>query len=120
VLRRALRPPKQVTSDDKEDLDARRSSGLWFHGFEHDTLRWQGQIVGRVDHHTETKYLVRLFDWSSGAPDLLKLIAADVVATWQFYTSNAAMQNWHDLYRYHQQLAALDALDNAPGTERPS
>ncbi len=63
--------------------------GKWFHSFHADgCVEWQGHILKAV---APDLYLVQLYEWFVGAPSNQRLVRLEVMETWAFYDTNAAM-----------------------------
>jgi len=56
-------------------------------------VRWQGQVLGRVDEHT---YLIELFSWMDGGPNGQQLQSIVGMSDWTFYPTADAMKDWYE------------------------
>ena len=64
-------------------------SSRYFHGVKDNKLGWQGQVIGRV---SEELYLVQLYEWLGGSPNVQRLVALSEMREWLFYSSAEEMQ----------------------------
>ena len=63
--------------------------GKYFHGTnENSRVEWQGVIIG--EPHLGW-YLVQLFDWASGEPNVQRLVPIEKMAAWLFYPDRDTM-----------------------------
>ena len=78
ISRRALIPPNPLV-------------GQYFHSLARDTgkVEWQGMIIGNPEPGW---YLLQLFEWMMGEPNVRRLAQIDDMEHWLFYSDAAAMR----------------------------
>lgn len=64
--------------------------GQFFHsiGKDDDQLEWQGHIIGNPEPGW---YLLQLFDWAMGEPNVNRLMRIEDMGHWLFYSDAEAM-----------------------------
>ena len=62
--------------------------GLFFHS--NDENNWQGKVIAR---ESDKHYLVQLYSWLNGAPNVYKLFSGTEMVDWKFYDNVA---DWRD------------------------
>jgi hypothetical protein len=68
---------------------AEKLVGKYFHGVnESNKVEWQGVVIGEPNPGW---YLVQLFDWATGKPDVQRLVPIEKMHAWLFYPDRDAM-----------------------------
>ena len=67
--------------------------GKWFHSIVNGKIEWQGQVIGNP---APGYYLVQLYEWFAGSPNLLRIAKLEDMIAWLFYNSNEEMNLSHD------------------------
>ena len=75
----------------KQQAPLKNSSllGRYFHGVENEKIGWQGVIVGNPEPGW---YLVQLFSWLDGSPNVQRLIQFESMREWLFYDDFETME----------------------------
>ena len=70
-------------------------AGHFFHSLtvEDEQLEWQGYVLGRVEPGV---YLVQLFEWLMGEPNVRRLVRVERMQNWLFYETADQMAYSHD------------------------
>lgn len=72
--------------------------GKWFHSVEGETIKWQGEILAKIN---DGLFLVQLFSWISGDITEQKLVRLEDMLNWYFYDSNEIMNDrYYNRHRY--------------------
>jgi len=66
--------------------------GNWFHSFENDKTKWQGQILSAEPNNY---FLIQLYSWLHGTPTDRKLIHFSEMVDWNFYATDKDMRYAH-------------------------
>ena len=67
--------------------------GRFFHSVEAGKIAWQGSIVGNPEPGW---YLVQLFGWLDGNPNVQRLMRIEDMREWLFYDDSEMMQFSYD------------------------
>ena len=67
--------------------------GRFFHSVEDGKIGWQGSIVGNPEPGW---YLVQLFGWLDGSPNVQRLMRIEDMREWLFYDDTEMMQFSYD------------------------
>jgi hypothetical protein len=62
--------------------------GRWFHSFENDRVKWQGNVLAQV---SDENYLVQLYDWLVGQPSIQVIVPFSQMREWWFYSTPEQM-----------------------------
>jgi hypothetical protein len=79
------------TQNTKQQAPKKNGSllGRYFHSIEKERLSWQGIIVGNPEPGW---YLVQLFSWLDGSPNVQLLVKFESMHDWLFYDDSEMMQ----------------------------
>ena len=80
-----------MTTDTKSSSKTRNPlQGQFFHSVNQDgVVEWQGEIIGNPEPGW---YLVQLFEWVCGEPNVRRFVRIDEMRTWLFYESADSMR----------------------------
>jgi len=86
---------KTKTSNAEQQERVRCSAllGRFFHSVEDGKIGWQGSIVGNPEPGW---YLVQLFGWLDGSPNVQRLMRIEDMREWLFYDDTEMMQFSYD------------------------
>ena len=62
--------------------------GRFFHSIEGGKVKWQGVVIGRV---SEQHYLVQVFAWAMGEPNVQRIVSVSEMSPWLFYSDGDEM-----------------------------
>jgi hypothetical protein len=62
--------------------------GRFFHSVEDGRIKWQGLVIGSP---VTGWYLVQLFEWLMGEPNVQTLVGVEEMRSWLFYETNQQM-----------------------------
>lgn len=68
--------------NDTNDTSGSELLGKYFYSMKDEKIHWQGKITGRPEPGI---YLVILFSWLDGSPNVQKLIKIEDMGDWLFY-----------------------------------
>lgn len=72
--------------------------GQYFHSInEKGKIEWQGVVIGRPE---PCWYLVQLFEWLMGEPNVRRLVNIEAMSNWLFYEDEDSM-----IYSYKNGIA---------------
>ena len=65
--------------------------GMYFHSIGKDSgkVEWQGMVIGNPEPGW---YLLQLFEWAMGEPNVCRLVLIEDMEHWLFYDTAAAMK----------------------------
>jgi hypothetical protein len=67
--------------------------GQFFHSIEDGKINWQGVVIGNP---LPGWYLVQLYEWLMGEPNVQRLVKIEEMHTWLFYDSSESMVYSYD------------------------
>ena len=87
-------PIKQLSKENQVSI-----IGRCFHSISKKTgkVEWQGMVIGNPEPGW---YLLQLYEYFMGTPNLMKLVRIEDMATWLFYADNDEM-----VYSYEEGVA---------------
>jgi hypothetical protein len=75
----------EMTNDTKDS----RPVGMFFHSLKDGEVHWQGTVLSSPE---QGWYLVQLFEWFSGSPNVCRLVRFEDMQDWLFYPDCEAMK----------------------------
>ena len=68
--------------------------GKWFHSLNDDcSIQWQGQVIGQIQEEgVATRYLVQLYEWLGGTPNVQRIAYLGNMEEWLFYNTAEEMK----------------------------
>ena len=63
--------------------------GRYFHSIDAGQVNWQGKVIS---HPEPNWYVVQLFDWIVGEPNVQRLVKIEQMNGWLFYENSEQMQ----------------------------
>jgi hypothetical protein len=89
--------------------------GQYFHSIEDNgTLKWQGVVIGNPEPGW---YLLQLFEWLAGEPNVRRLIRIEALGNWLFYQSGEAMVHSYEYGAARQYRAEYKISPTGAGTQ---
>jgi hypothetical protein len=85
--------PKSTKSNRPEIFKEPSLVGCFFHQIKDEKVGWQGVVVGRPEPGL---YLVQLFEWLMGEPNVRRLVKVEDMANWLFYEDGEQMVHSYD------------------------
>jgi hypothetical protein len=86
--------------------------GHYFHSIDKETghLEWQGQVIANPEPGW---YLLQLFEWLMGEPNVQRLVRIEDMADWLFYENGEEMEHSYSGGAGYRHLSpiAKDAVD---------
>jgi hypothetical protein len=67
--------------------------GQFFHSIKDGQVHWQGSIIGNPEPGW---YLLQLYEWGFGQPNVQRLVKIEDMAGWLFYDTTEGMQYSYD------------------------
>jgi len=78
----------------KQTQESESLVGQYFHSIgDNGILKWQGVVIGNPEPGW---YLLQLFEWLAGTPNVRVLIKIEALANWLFYGSAEAMAHSYE------------------------
>ena len=68
-------------------------TGRFFHTLHDGVINWQGEVLGQVH---EDVFLVQLFEWVMGEPNIQKAVRLAEMEEWVFYASQEEMNRSYE------------------------
>lgn len=68
-------------------------AGNFFHSVVDGKIQWQGHVIGEAQPGI---YLVQLFEWAMGSPNVRRLVTIEDMRGWLFYETGEAMVHNYD------------------------
>ena len=62
--------------------------GYWFHSVKDEHIHWQGRILFQQN---DGYYMVQLFEWLMGSPNIQRLVHISKMTDWLFYETREKM-----------------------------
>ena len=87
-----MKNTKKTTSNNA-DVEYTELIGLFFHSVKDGKIEWQGEIVGNPQPGW---YMVQLFGWIDGIPNVQRLMRIEDMREWLFYEDTEIMQFSYD------------------------
>lgn len=85
--------------------------GRWFHSFDGDTVKCQGQILAMV---SPDLFLVQFYEWFYGETSTQELIPLEQMKDWKFYDTDKDMKYTYE----HVYLPQIERQERVEDAER--
>jgi hypothetical protein len=76
------------TTVQKRTIQTTAFVGQCFHSVENKEICWQGMVIGNPEPGW---YLVQLYEWLMGSPNVQRLVRIEDMQDWMFYDDNDQM-----------------------------